>query len=1100
MFADNEIDFLALPRLTEGDLKELGLPIGARRRFQALIEKLAEQASPARQTDAPKTTADAERRQLTVMFCDLAGSTELSQQLDPEDLREINRAYQDACKTAIERYEGYVARYMGDGVLAYFGYPQAHEDDPERAIRAGLGVVESIVDLNASPRGGQDVELRVRVGIATGPVVVGDLIGEGASQESAVVGETPNLAARLQSLAADNAVVISPATHNLAGKRYECDDLGPHQLRGIARPVRAWRVIAPISAESRFAATHRAELTPLVGREHEIGLLCGRWSQAKEGDGQVVLLSGEAGIGKSRLTQILQERTAIDGPARLRYQCSPYYTNSALHPIIERLERVAGFAAEDSNERKCDKLESLLVQKTTDFETVVALFAVLLSIPSDGRYPPVEMTPERQKEATLDALVGQMEIVSHERPVLLIFEDAHWADPSSLELLELAIARAQHLCVMVVITFRPEFTSPWTGHTHVTSLTLNRFARGLALEMASKVTGDKLLPYEIQQQIIERTDGVPLFVEELTKTILESGSLREESDRYVLSGPMSEISIPMSLHDSLMERLDRLGPVKEVAQAGAVIGREFNAKLLEAVSPLDDAELQTALGTLEGSGLIFRTGRASAGRHYLFKHALVQNAAYESLLKSRRQQLHARIAGALEGSSTEIAETEPELIAHHYTAGGMPEPAVRYWRKAGRRASVQSSSPEAVGHYSNGLKALSGMSLSPERDKLELDIQLALIPCLTATKGFANDEATAASTRARGLCEQYGESEKLRRVLVAEGIAHYETGQYQLAKEVGLEVVSLGEQLHDSGCVQSGLGMVGWGEIGLGEFSFVESLMKRMLELYDPDDNAARITFDDRVNALTLQTVAQWFRGFPDQSVSVSEEAFAYARALNHDSSLAWALTWAGAFPAALRRDTAATERFSTELIALSDDQRNPVDLSWGRVFAGWVIGKRGELDRGVSILCEGLSDLAASFRIFRTTHLALLAELYVDGGKLNDASTTLQEANNRMSHSDERLWNAEILRLEAKLCVRASGPEGFERAQTLLTQAIQTAHRQGAKSLELRSSIALARLWQRQDKRRAAHNIVAPVYDWFTEGFDTPDLKEAKSLLSELS
>ena len=673
-FVENDATISELPLLTETDLREIGLPVGARRRFLAAVDGIASRADGDAPTLTPQpeltsTTGEAERRQLTVMFCDLVGSTVLSQKLDPEELREINRSYQNACKSAIERYDGYVARYMGDGVLAYFGYPQAHEDDAERAIHAGLGVVESVQGISA---GSHDVELSVRVGIATGPVVVGDLVGEGASQESAVVGETPNLAARLQGLAEKNTVVVSPGTYDLMGRQFEYADLGSRSLKGFAEPVNAWRVIAPVAAESRFEITRLAGLTPLVGREHEIGLLLERWEQAKEGDGQVVLLSGEAGIGKSRITEALRERTAGDDPFKLRYQCSPFYTNTALHPVVEQIQRASHIEAGDQNEVKLDKFETLLGHGTTDVEKFTSLLAPLLSVSTEGRYPPLEMTPERQKEQALEALVKQMEGLSRGQPVLMIFEDIHWADPTSLELLELTIDRAQSIPVLVVLTYRPEFSPPWSGYTHITTLTLNRFTRSLAAAMVENVTGGKPLPDEVLEQIIEKTDGVPLFAEEVTKALLESGMLREEQHTYALSRPLTTTTVPATLHDSLMARLDRLASAKEVAQFAAAIGREFSLELLVTASRSSRSAVESHLNKLEQAELIFRRGTPPRVT-YIFKHALVRDAAYESLLHSKRVEIHALIAESIESASADLGTNQPELLAHHWSR------ATRQW-------------------------------------------------------------------------------------------------------------------------------------------------------------------------------------------------------------------------------------------------------------------------------------------------------------------------------------------------------------------------------------------------------------------------------------
>ncbi|MEE9254635.1 MAG: adenylate/guanylate cyclase domain-containing protein, partial [Pseudomonadales bacterium] len=799
-FVENDIDFNLLPRLGTEDLKELGLSVGHRRRFLDAVARLKEAASEEAGISTPSAPhREAERRQLTVMFCDLVGSMELSQKLDPEDLREINRAYQDACKAAIERYDGYVARYIGDGVLAYFGYPQAHEDDAERAIHAGLGVVEAMTILNDTVSDKQGIELGVRVGIATGPVVVGDLIGEGASQESAVVGETPNLAARLQSLASPNAVVIGPGTHGLVTGRFEYEHLGERELKGMAEPVRAWRVIAPTTAESRFEAAHRTSLTPLVGREHEIGLLLERWEQTKEGDGQVVCLSGEPGIGKSRVSETLREDTTRDNPIRLRYQCSGYHTNSALHPLIEQIERAAGFEKEDSANVRLKKLETLLSQGTPNVETVAPLFASLLSIPAEDHYAPLEMSPERQKDATLEALISQLEGLSRNRPVLLLFEDVHWADPTSLEWLGLIVGRMQSLPLLAVITFRPEFSPPWSGHSHVTSLVLNRFSRGLATAMIDRVTMGKPLPEEVRDQIIVKTDGVPLFVEELTQTVIESGLLEDRGNHYGLAGPLPDLAIPSTLHDSLLARLDRLAaPVREVAQIASVIGREFSYEVLKAVSPLAPNELQDALAMLIETTLVFRQGAPAEGR-YVFKHALVRDVAYESLLKSKRRALHGHIAKALETEFSETVATEPEVLAHHYTEAGITESALEYWLRAGRGAGEHGAYAEAVSHLKRGLALLETLPESRARAQAEINYRVALGVPLLSGEGATSPEVAKNYSRAQTLCEEVGERKKLFSVVW--GLWYHHMMRSDLRRACGLanRLLEVAREQNDEG-------------------------------------------------------------------------------------------------------------------------------------------------------------------------------------------------------------------------------------------------------------------------------------------------------------
>ena len=792
-FEQGAIDWDVLPDLDHEILKELGVqPPGHRLRILKAVQALGTDGSSedipdsgrAESTQGKAISGDAERRQLTVMFCDLAGSTALSQKLDPEEMREINRAYQDACKAAIERFEGYVARYMGDGVLAYFGYPQAHEDDAERAIHAGLAIVESVTGIEP-PDGSPQVALAVRLGIATGPVVVGDLIGEGASQENAVVGDTPNLAARLQGLAAPNAVVVGPGTHELAAGRFDYENLGNHDLKSISEAVNVWRVIAPATAESRFEASHRTGFTPLVGRENEIGLLLERWQQAKEGDGQVALLSGEAGIGKSRITEALRERTVDDDPVRLRYQCSPYHTNSALYPIIQTLEHAAQFRVDDPNTTRLDKLESLLAQGTSDIESALSLFGPLLSIQSDGRYATPEMTPEQQKAATLQMLVEQMAGLSRRQPVLMIFEDAHWTDPTSLELLERIVERVQTLPIMVVITFRPEFNAPWTMHSHVTALTLNRFTRSLAADMIAKVSGGSLLSDEVLAQIIEKTDGVPLFVEELTKTILESGAV-------------TDAVIPTTLHDSLMARLDRLGAVKEVAQSASVIGREFDFDLLATVSPLSFAALHDALNQLVDAELVFRRARMQ-GEMYIFKHALVQDAAYDSLLKSSRRDLHRRIAEALDSRFPETVETQPELLGRHYSEAGIADKALESWQRAGERAVERSANLEAITYFNKALSLIDALPDTRERQQLELTLQTAIAGPLITIEGYGARATGQAFARAQELSAEVGASAELFPVMYGRWVYGVSWQRYADSAEVARQFVDLAYKQPDTG-------------------------------------------------------------------------------------------------------------------------------------------------------------------------------------------------------------------------------------------------------------------------------------------------------------
>ncbi len=699
LFAEHEIDGEVLPELTDEDLEKLGIPLGARKKLvKAIASLLAEGAESV--AGRSQAASEAERRQLTVMFCDLVGSTALSAKLDPEDMGAVIRSYQACCTGIVKRWEGHVARYMGDGVLVYFGYPQAHEDDAERAIRAAMEITEAVSGLTA----GDGEPLAARVGIATGLVMAGELIGEGAAQEETVVGETPNLAARLQGIAEPNAVVISESTHRLVGGIFEFEDLGTRELKGIAEPVPAWRAIGERRAESRFEVAQMADLTPFVGRDAEIAMLMERWQQAKNGEGHVVLLSGEPGIGKSRITQVLRERIAEEPCVTLRYQCSPYHTNLALYPIIKNLEHAAGFVRDDADETKLEKMEALLAQAGSEVYAVAPFFAILLSIDAGDRYPPVEVIPRKQKQLTLQAVVDQVVALADKQPVVMIFEDAHWIDPTSQEALDLIVPRIADLSVLLVITHRPEYQPSWFALGHLTPLALTRLGRNQAAAMVEKVTGGKSMPDEVLDQIVAKTDGVPLFVEELTKTVLEIGLLEELDDSYALTGPVPELAIPSTLRDSLMARLDHLAAAKKVAQIGACIGREFPHELIAAVSPLPVDELNDLLAQLTNSGLVWRTGSPPDAR-YVFRHALVQNAAYESLLKSRRQHLHAQIARALENEIASAVESELDSIADHYSKGAVWLKAMEYYCRAAEKASRAFAIKEALALYDEALAA-----------------------------------------------------------------------------------------------------------------------------------------------------------------------------------------------------------------------------------------------------------------------------------------------------------------------------------------------------------------------------------------------------------
>jgi class 3 adenylate cyclase/predicted ATPase len=1097
-FADNDIDIHLLAQLTDADLKELGISsLGHRKTIFSAIETLGHTESEPITTITSK--GEAERRQLTVMFCDLAGSTELSQNLDPEDLREVNRAYQDSCKAAIERYEGYVARYMGDGVLAYFGYPQAHEDDVERAIHAGLTVVEAMKSLNETLGLQLEIELAVRIGIATGPVVVGDLIGEGASQENAVVGSTPNLAARLQSLASDNTVVIAPGSHDLVKGQFEYKSLGEHKLKGVAEAVRVRQVIGQTRAESRFAAAHREGVTSLVGREHEIGLMLDRWQQARKGDGQIVLLSGEAGIGKSRITEALRDYTAIDHPARLRYQCSPYHTHSALHPVIAQLEHAADINVEDENEVKLAKLDTLLGQSMQTIDAIAPLIATLLSIPTDSRNVSPGLTPERQREMTLEGLVSQVEGLCRQQTVLLIFEDAHWADPTSLEWLELVIERAQDIPIVVVITFRPEFQPPWSGYTHITSFNLNRFSSSLATTMVEKITGGIQLPAEVLEQILTKTDGVPLFVEELTKTILESGLLTEHLDQYVLSGPLGEVAVPTTLHDSLMARLDRLGPVKEVAQIAAAIGREFTYDLLAAVSSLGKTELHHALDQLIEAGLLFRRGSSQKG-DYIFKHALVQDAAYQSLLKSARSQLHVRIAETFEQHYPDIAAVQPEIVAHHYSEAGLAELAIVNWLKAGSQAASRYAHPEAIAYLQLGLVLVTKINEPEKSSAMELELQAALGISLLAIKGFASPEVGAVYTRAEQLCLAIGNRVSLSDALTGLWYHHVVRGEVQRALEIATRCLTIAEEDKDPTrllIAHQGLSGMMWFGRFVDSCDHIDKALTLESEIIE--DAKLSIGVDARVFVRAFGCHARWHIGRFEQATELSDEGIARARSLEDPFTLAIALSYA-AMLHQFDHNYVAAQKLTEEVIELCTEHQFAYYLAWARIIHGWTTICAGDNEAGLAEIRSGLDNFEETGAGLRLPYfMSLLADGEGRSEQPDNALATIDLALQRSSINGERWHDADLFRLRAQLLLQMNSGETYD-AESAFQEALNIAREQGCKARELQITIELGRLWHSQGKQREARDLVAAICGRFPNSVDSRWVKNAKALLVKIS
>jgi class 3 adenylate cyclase/predicted ATPase len=1106
-FRDSAIDLSVLPDLTDQDLEKLGVLLGHRRKllraiadFEA-IEKSAPAVAVAAAAPAPRPLDTAERRQLTVMFVDLVGSTALSVCLDPEDMREIVGAYHRSCAEQIAKAGGFVAKYMGDGVLAYFGYPQAHEHDAERAVLAGIALVEAVPKLTTAV----STALQVRIGIATGLVVVGDLIGSGEAQERGVVGDTPNLAARLQALAEPNMVVIADSTRRLLGNLFELRDLGARDLKGIAVPARAWAALRASSVESRFEALHSTNLTALVGREEEFELLLRRWSRAKTGEGQVVLLSGEAGIGKSRLTAALLERLSGEAHTRLRYFCSPQHTDSAFYPIIGQMERAAGLAHDDKPQAKLDKLDVVLAQTSTSTEDA-ALFAEMLSLPNDGRYPALELAPEQRRQRTLEALTLQLAELARRQPVLMIFEDAHWVDPTSLEVLGRIVDRIKTFPALLIVTSRPEFNAPWVGQSHVTSLTLNRLGERDAAAIIARLAGNNALPADVLAEIVERTDGIPLFVEEMTKAVLEAES-EGAARRTVAAVPSPALAVPASLHASLMARLDRLGPAKEVAQIGSAIGREFSHALLASVARKSAAELGSALDRLVQAGLLFRQG-VPPHATYLFKHALVQDAAYGTLLREPRRALHARIAEAIESQFAGTAESQPEIVARHCSEAGLIEKAAGLWGKAGQQSQARSALAEAAAQLTRALKQIATLPGTPALRREQIRLQVALITPLMHVKGHATAETKAATEQARLLIEQAearGETLEdpllLFSVLYAFWAANLLAFNGDAILDLAAQFLALAEKQRATVPLMIGHRLMGVSLLSTGDIAAGRKHLDQTIALYDPALHrplATRFGQDVGVAALIFRSVALWLLGYPEAALRDADDALRMAREIGQAVTLLQAL-YHVTIPYTLCGNYAAAAAHAQELVVVAEDKGSPFWKAYGMMNQGSVVAQTGRASEAAEMLISGIAAVRTTGAIlYLPLHWSHLARARAELGQFEEAWRCIGEAMTAAKTTKEKWCEAEIHRTAGEIELK-SPKRDAAKAQTHFERALAVARTQQAKSWELRAATSLARLWCDQGKRDKAHDLLVSVYGWFTEGFDTLGLKEAKALLEQL-
>ena len=1043
---------------------------------------------------------------MTCLFCDLVNSVGLSERLDPEELRETLASYHRVCATVIRRFEGHTHNYLGDGIMVYFGFPSAHEDDAQRAVRTGLRIVEAVEQLNSRLQSEYGIDLHVRIGIDTGLVVAGAPAAD-EGMEDVAVGVPPNIAARLQALAAPDSVVISAAAYRLIAGYFDCRDLGLHAIRGISQPMAIYQVLHESGARTRLDVAARRGLPPMQGRDDELATLADRWAQARAGQGGVALVAGEPGIGKSRLIWALQQHVAQSPDAFLVHlDCSPYFMNTAFYPVVQMLERFLEFGLDDAGQR-LDKLDGLLAQYGFDLPTVGPLLAGLLGVQSGDRYPPLDLPADRQRQLTIDALITILLVRADYQPLLVVAEDLHWIDPSSLDLLTQLIEHVPRTRQLVVLSFRPEFKPPWPDGPELERLNLNRLDREASARIVTEIVGMPA-PTELLDQLVEKADGVPLYLEELTKLVSEQGLISHGSGRLDPARPRPALAIPATLADSLTARLDRLTDAKGVAQLGAAIGRQFSYELLEAVAnptaSVDTRTLRRHLARLVDAGLLF-VEHDARGETYTFKHALIQDAAYGSLLRTTRQQYHRHIAQALTEHFPATVKTAPELLAHHYTQAGMMAEAVPCWLDAGQRALRASANPEAIAHLTTGLDLLADLPVGPERAGVELQFRLTLGPAYMAIRGYAAPEVEACYQRARELCRELGDTPpQLVPALHGLWTNHIVRAQHTSALALGEQVLQLGAATNDDGLLLQGNMEVGWSHFFLGELEQAREHLERVLALYDHERHSSHaFTYGDdpATSARSVLAPVLWLLGYPDQALRCSEENLAILRSrVQHPYSVAFGFTLA-AFLRQYLGDPLAARALAEEAVVISEAHGLAYMGAMASMFEGWARTREGELDEGMAQMRRGLAaQLATGAELARPYWLWLLAEVCQRTGAAREGLALLDDADAAIEHTHDRYWEAEIHRLRGRLLLATAEPAAPASAEACYRRALEVARQQGARSLELRAAVSLSRLWQAADRHDEARELLAPVYEWFTEGLDHPELREAAALLDELS
>ena len=1093
IFEDNEIDGDLLNELTREDLRDLGLPLGIQKRMLKLIEKLEQPISADNSRASSADTGIAERRQLTVMFCDLVGSTAMSSAMDEEDFADVIVAYQSACDGPIKRYEGYIARYFGDGILIYFGYPRANENDSERAVLTALNIIEEVKKLSIKIKREKNVELAVRIGIATGSAVVGDLIGEGVSQESVALGDTPNLAAHLQKLAKPNEMVLSSTTRRLIRDHFEFRDLGKFEIKGLSKPMTAWTVDSQKPHHSGLSVLNpgQPKHSPLVGRQEEFDILKRRWQHSQQQEGQVVLISGEAGIGKSRIIDALKHHIGPDECVLLPYQCSPYHTGSALHPVIEHIKLAAKITRDDSSAVMLEKIQSLVFQTQPNNIKTVSLFASLLSIPTGDRLPPLQLTPQQQKHATFDALAELLLALSKKAPVLVLFEDVHWADPSSIELIELMISLIQDYRILLVVTHRPEFQSNWSGESNTTLLNLGKLRATNTLELIGSLTNGKQLPSDVTELITEKTDGIPLFVEELTRSLLESGQLIEHDNHFTLDVPLPRIAIPDTLQDSLMARLDRLADVKEIAQTAAVIGRDFPFELLKAVTIRSSENLESALERLRSAGMVLRRG-TSVDIRYTFKHALIRDTAYQSLLKSRRQRIHLAIANAIAEQFPERLTLEPHLIAHHYTEGGDIETAVPFWTRAAHLAYSQFANLESIDHSNSGLHLLRNMPQTAQNKGQELALQFLNGAAYRVTQGYASVVAENAFRKAMKLAKELNHIDHYADANRGLFAAYYVSGRLRESLTLGDELLELAQTPMQKMQAQYMRGSIFF---WFGELEKAQNTLQASLELYDDKAlSGLSLQLDPGVMATIYLGLTLAYQGYSEQAMKLGNEAVEKAQALQQPLLLGQALLLSATICYHCEHDyMPVIER----MVQHSKEHKIPFLDAICDCFLGLHKIQNDEPATGLPQCQKGFENYRTlSAYSGSTIILSFIAQGCILLERFDEALDWLQQGFTVAEKSQELINDAELFLLQGQTLLKK---QQQSEAEDAFKMGLDVAEKHGSQRLKLCNATCLAQLWVEQQKHAEALQLLKPIYDSLSEGLAAESSRRAKTLIDSL-